>query len=404
MTAAPVLTARRTMPVQPGAVLALFAAIAVLVPVLTQRGMVVALALAGLAAFALHVRAGRPVWPVLSASPPLRAALVFVLWAALSALWALVPGVAAAQAAQLAGGLLCLALLLAVAAGLDVVERRLVGMGVIAGVILGCVLLAIDGFFGMPVQHLIRAADKLPPHMLNKGLVTVVLLSWPAALHLWQLGRRACAALLLSIVSLVVFPQDSLTAAFALGSGILAAVLARLLGRSALWLGALALVAGTAAMPLVLPDMREWFWAHLDHNAWWSSHHRLYIWTFVLERMAEKPWLGWGLEASRAMPNFGWQGWPGYDQIIPLHPHNNILQAWMELGAVGVTLLLVVMLVPLRLALRLSWGQRIFVAGAWASTVAAAVPGYGGGQSWWLFTVLAQGVLFRAVLIPEEDS
>lgn len=395
---------RRLLEAAPGPVLAVFAAMAVLVPVLSQRGMVAALALAGLVSFSLHVKARRAVWPTVRNSMPLRAAALYVAWSALSVGWALAPDLAAHQAAQLAGGLLCLALLLAVTAELAVAERRLIGMGVVAGVLLGTAMLALDGFTGMPLQHLLHSRPgTLPGHFLNKGLVTVVLLAWPAALHLWQLGRRACAALLLSVVSVAVFPQDSSTAALALGCGIVAAVLTRLGGRAALWLIGLALIGGTVAMPLVVKPLRIWFWEHLDLMSWWSAHHRLHIWSFVVERIADKPWLGWGLEASRAMPDFGWPSWQGHDRVIPTHPHNNILQTWMELGAVGVALLVGAMLIPLRRALTLSWGQRIFAAGAWAATVAAAVPGYGAGQSWWLFTVLAQAVLFRAVLIPEED-
>lgn len=392
-----------TAALSPGHILALFAALAVLVPTVTQRGMVVALALAAVSAAALHGRLRRGWWPAWRGNTVLLAIVVYVAWAALSAAWALDPLLALKQAGQLAGGLLGLALLLAVDTGLPEAERRLVGMGAVVGVMAGAAVLALDGYGGMPVQHLIHSGS-LPPHMLNKGLLTLVLLAWPAALHLWQLGRRACAALLLCIVSIVVLPQDSSTAALALGCGITAALLARLSGRAALWLLGLGLVAAVAAMPLVVEPFRQWFTAHIELNSALSSHHRLYIWSFVLERLGERPWLGWGLEASRVMPDFGWKSWPGYDRVIPLHPHNNFLQAWLELGSIGVTLLLAALLLPLRRALALSWGQRMFAAGGWTAAVAAAVPGYGAGQSWWLFTVLAQAALFRAVLSAEEDD
>lgn len=59
-----------------------------------------------------------------------------------------------------------------------------------------------------------------------------------------------------------------------------------------------------------------------------SWAHRIEIWTYAVERSLEKPWWGWGYEATRQ-----------FKPIIPLHPHNMSLQAWLELGAPGLLLL-----------------------------------------------------------------
>ena len=389
----------------PGIPLAVFAGLAVLVPILSQRGQVVALSLAALATVILHLRDRRALWPALRDSRFLRVAVAYVAWCLLSATWALDRQMALVQAGQLLGALLAFTLVLPVVTELTSRERRLVGMGCVGGILIGVLTLAIDGYGGMPLQSLLRHGDPHPPvHMLNKALVTISLMVWPAALHLWQLGRRACAALLLCIVVAVVVPQESSTATLALSVGIVAALLARLTGRFALWAIGLSVVAGALATPYLVEPVRQWFTVHMDLSSWWSAHHRLYIWSFVLERMSERPWLGWGLEASRAMPDFGWAIWPGQDRMIPLHPHNEFLQVWLELGPFGLALILIALIVPLRVAMSYSWGQRMFVAGAWAATTAAMVPGYGAGQTWWLFTVMGLALLYRAVLIPEEDD
>ena len=74
-----------------------------------------------------------------------------------------------------------------------------------------------------------------------------------------------------------------------------------------------------------------------------SAAHRLLIWDFVVERIAERPLLGWGMEASRTIPGhaaspppallerFGLTGpavavWLPVAQMLPLHPHNGALQ------------------------------------------------------------------------------
>ena len=62
-------------------------------------------------------------------------------------------------------------------------------------------------------------------------------------------------------------------------------------------------------------------------NAAWlpeSSRHRVEIWNAVADLIVQKPLLGWGFDASRAI-GVG----------VPLHPHNASLQVLLELGAVG---------------------------------------------------------------------
>jgi O-antigen ligase len=58
-----------------------------------------------------------------------------------------------------------------------------------------------------------------------------------------------------------------------------------------------------------------------------SWAHRIEIWTYAVERALEKPIWGWGFEAARY-----------FEPIIPLHPHNPSLQAWLELGIPGLLL------------------------------------------------------------------
>jgi O-antigen ligase len=59
-----------------------------------------------------------------------------------------------------------------------------------------------------------------------------------------------------------------------------------------------------------------------------SWAHRIEIWTYAVERSLEQPWWGWGYEATRH-----------FEPIIPLHPHNMSLQAWLELGIPGLLML-----------------------------------------------------------------
>lgn len=67
-----------------------------------------------------------------------------------------------------------------------------------------------------------------------------------------------------------------------------------------------------------------------------SIPHRLEVWDFVAQKISEKPLLGHGMDSTRFLHS---------DQIMPnmrthnvLHPHNAVLQIWIEFGLVGALL------------------------------------------------------------------
>ncbi len=120
-----------------------------------------------------------------------------------------------------------------------------------------------------------------------------------------------------------------------------------------------------------------------------SAGHRLMIWSFVGDRIAERPLAGWGLDASRAMPGGRDPIRPG-ETWLPLHPHNAPLQLWLELGVPGVALAaLLVAYLWLGLA-EVRW-PRLFAAAVGASLAAAiiaCVATYGVWQEWWIGTLM----------------
>ncbi len=63
-----------------------------------------------------------------------------------------------------------------------------------------------------------------------------------------------------------------------------------------------------------------------------SFFHRFLAWEFYSNKFFEKPLLGWGLESSRSVYTESMLA-EGYGNT--LHPHNNSLQAYAELGVMG---------------------------------------------------------------------
>ncbi|MBS0271802.1 MAG: hypothetical protein JSR85_04065 [Proteobacteria bacterium] len=71
------------------------------------------------------------------------------------------------------------------------------------------------------------------------------------------------------------------------------------------------------------------------HFAWLlnrSFYHRFLAWEFYAKKFFTQTFLGWGLDSSRYLPTDPLLA-PGYENT--LHPHNNSLQAFVELGFVG---------------------------------------------------------------------
>lgn len=119
-----------------------------------------------------------------------------------------------------------------------------------------------------------------------------------------------------------------------------------------------------------------------------SMEHRYLIWRFAADRAAERPFLGWGFDASRSLPG-GHQLTGERAELLPLHPHNAVLQVWLELGVPGLLLLCVVLW---RTYMPPGWERfprrELLVRTLTVTAVfIAASATFGIWQSWWLATI-----------------
>mgnify|MGYP001809539727 CR=1 FL=1 len=122
----------------------------------------------------------------------------------------------------------------------------------------------------------------------------------------------------------------------AFGVGLIAFVVAWNAPRFAI----VALGLGLAAWVIAAPFALGWL-AQQDAIAQslpLSWQVRLDIWGYVAPRIAEAPFLGHGIDASRTITGLGQVGDLTFPQV-PLHPHSAPLQVWYELGAIGAALL-----------------------------------------------------------------
>ena len=143
-----------------------------------------------------------------------------------------------------------------------------------------------------------------------------------------------------------------------------------------------------------------------------SALHRVYIWNFVVGRIADKPMLGWGLDAARRMPGgqdtvtMG-ENCPGANPVIgqklPLHPHNAILQTWLELGVAGTVLGFGGLILTLGrvYARRRRIVAAVLVASSVAGTLVALVS-YGVWQEWFLSSLMLAAAV-AALALRQDD-
>jgi O-antigen ligase len=351
-------------------------------------------------------RAGwRPGWPQ---GAVLLLGLLLVGWGVISALWAPQPG----RAALLAVSLAAMMLLAHGAAGAAQGARLMPWIGF--GLVFGLAAAFADWQSGNALRAAVRGLKDAPQSLMYglKPAASLMALFLPMAFALpWPWIARG-ALLVLGAGVLVVLPGE--TARLATLAGLGAAVL----GLAAPRLGPRLVGAGVGVVILLMPFLVAFLPQIPSGGLSGSAAHRLVVWDFTAQRIAEKPILGWGLEASRAMP--GGRAQPdaatldrlnirapaqrdflamSHVEVMPLHPHNGALQLWLELGVIG-ALIGAALMLALGIAASRSAAPAVG-AGMLASAAVTGMLSFGLWQAWWVASLLL--AIIALVLVPRRN-
>jgi O-antigen ligase len=299
-------------------------------------------------------------------------------------------------------GLFAVGLVLTDAATSVKATRRLT-FCLLGGLALGVAMAATDlvtrGALGVPFTE--RAYQ---PAALNRASVSFAILLLPMTVTLLHCGLRLSPFLFAAAIVAMIFALAGTTAKAALAAGLPIGLLLYLSRTRVAYAGAVVAVLVIITAPLTfarlggLPVLMQ-----TADAVKLSAGHRLLIWSFVGDRIAERPLAGWGLDSSRSIPGGQDLIRPG-EMWLPLHPHNTPLQLWLELGAEGAVLF--ALLVALAwLALASAPWSRAFGSAAGASlaiALIACVTTYGIWQELWLGSLwfLLFGVLVMARITP----
>ena len=308
-----------------------------------------------------------------------------MVWGLLSALWSPDPLHTLPRAAKVT--LLAVAAMAMGSAGLISAPRRLASF-LLAGFIIALPTATVDLALGGAISK--PFSDRVyQPAWLNQVSVTFAILLLPTSAMLIEAGYRRSGLLFAAATAGTVFALVGTAAKVALACGLPIALLCYYRRAAITGIAAVLSVLVIVTAPLTFARIDHWAgFVHTADSVKLSAGHRLLIWSFVGDRIAEHPLRGWGLDSSRSIPG-------GSDPIrpnetwLPLHPHNAALQIWLELGVPGAVLFGLLGGWFWLAVGRADW-PRLYAAGACGSLATAFVASaatYGIWQEWWQGTL-----------------
>ena len=253
--------------------------------------------------------------------------------------------------------------------------------------------------------------------LLKAGVSLLTLFFWPLILVLMRRRKWVPTGLAGTVLLFAIFHANATTALLALVLGALAALAGYRYPRMTGRLIAALVVIAILFMPLILkPVTSPAVLASMAEKAETSRYSpsvfaRLNIWQFTIEKIEEKPLTGWGMNTSRKIPggdqkrDIYQDSGSGQNRLIyrdfnlPLHPHNQALQVWLELGLLGAILIAAVVGGMIWRFANRGWGDGIasFAYGLVVSVLTFNFLSFGAWQNWWVaaqflaFILLAGG-------------
>ena len=349
------------------------------------------------------------------------ALIALVVWGLVSTLWAPGGTDAAVRMLKVAAIMLAGVLFIVAIGQMDSDERRAAGIAfavAVAGIVVLVVVEIVTG--GTPAVAAKAAQSSRFVYLsdlLGTAAPIVAVLIWPVVTIVRsRSGQWLWPLLAIALVGGVVLLLP-------LASGVVAFVLGALVfGIASLRRGALVAIGVIFGVYVLAAPFVSAYAINLDTigesaqampTSW---QHRLEIWRFTAIKALERPLFGHGFDASReigraANPVKIWNpdgsGRNFIDSGLPLHPHNAALQIWLELGLLGIIIVLSGVL------LTLDWIRRCTVSPFSRATAAAgltaylviALLAYGVWQSWWHAAAwLMSGAVFLVTKLAAEQK
>lgn len=366
--------------------------------------------------FVLAIPDFRAVWRIV-VSPSFRFVLLslgsFLAWCLLSSAWSPQPLTSLFAATKLT--LICSAGVIYVSSlcAQPFLVRSATFRGLCACLILIACLLLFEFFSGAAIGILIKGTDASNLNFLARAIAILTILTFPvSALLTLRLSARWGLMVMPLIAALIVAPLPMFAGFAAICGGGTIVLFVWVFEKKAIKIASFLFCIFMVASPWVFTNVithASFGERIVELPASWQ--HRLGIWSFVGKRALDRPMLGHGFDSSRIIgresgnvPIFV----PGQqlkDHQLPLHPHNFALQVWLELGAIGVMLFAVVLLMIANIILS-NYRNRFATFGSMGllSTVfTIMMVSFGAWQSWWMAAIWL-GVSAVSILVISDGE
>lgn len=280
-------------------------------------------------------------------------------------------------------------------------KRDALGKGAAIAFAFATFVCAAELFLKYPLYRIIKHKPPdmlLPKSIFNQTTVVLALMIWGLVPWLWRNGLKyAFPAAWAFLLWLIVFHGESQTASAALfiGGGVF--FIAHFAPRSCFYLLAFLVPAGIMLSPWLTQIVFDAFNAAESDKAWNVLGKRLDIWDAVARRALESPFYGHGIEAAKHITDFDFSG-RHYDKHEILHPHNNVLQFWLEFGVIGAMALSAFLVFVLQRLRRLQGIGYASSMGLFAACLTVSAVGHGFWQTWWPGLLFVMAAMTRMLL------
>ena len=287
---------------------------------------------------------------------------------------------------------------------------------------IGVILLYGETFLDFPVSNAIRTYLKHRPRsvasdaIVSRGMAVIALLLWPAAYLIWRRGKPYAALALSALAILPIALSDNEAGLFATGMGAIACLIAYYFKRAGSVVIAVVTATGLLIAPMVflsMPDARTI--SKTVPGLGYNVYPRLFIWQSTAKIIREAPLFGHGYRSSRAFSSERKRQSVRIGPLdenavmvepIPLHPHNGPLQLWLELGLVGLTLAILLLLSIIQTIQRTAAdnAQRAAMYGLFASLLTIASLSFGLWQGWWQCLIWIMAAIAAVIIKAPKQT
>jgi hypothetical protein len=425
------LNKQKTFLIHCGHILGLTAILYIPIGIFASKGLAPLFAIAVVFCLGLKIWQRQPFpWIV---SLVLYALIILIGWSLISWFWSISPHDTLKTGISLAVTFLGGAILFGISLSFGPQEKKSLQNGIILGGFFGFSLIAIEFATNAGLARLlfyelalIKNPD-MPSYstfifsvygnstpVMNAGMAATTVFFFPWAMTIKDRFSQKVFILIILVGAILVLMTyaDAVKLSFVVGLIVFLTALAwpRWINRImcvAITIGFLTapLIPSLLPNPLVPSKNLEFFSP--------SSAHRILIWKNTVGHIKQNLILGSGLDTTRALysakdrilydfPSTLSNG-TAYKVLyepIPLHPHNAVLQIWLELGAVGALIslgLLLTILYSINRG-RLHQTDQAAALGLFAATLSLACISFGIWQGWWLSSILLSIAYFVSLL------